>query len=86
MTSKKCLALLCIFCFLNLLSTTFCETSSELLEPWSIFYANGVAHSLVQTSDGGFAIAGGEKIHTPPLVIKISVSGKEEWRTNWGPT
>ncbi|MGD6852003.1 MAG: hypothetical protein ACQCN6_08095 [Candidatus Bathyarchaeia archaeon] len=43
----------------------------------------GVAHSIVQTSDGGYVIVGGYKIHSQAFAVKVDHLGREEWRQTW---
>jgi hypothetical protein len=57
--------------------TQFCTSAAE----YSL--TAGVAHSIAQTSDGGYIIAGGKTIHSGTKVVKVDSRGMEQWRKTW---
>jgi hypothetical protein len=67
-----------------LLSVLISFTSVSLVgassEMWSKTYGNGTGHSLVETSDGGFAIAAGGNAL---LLVKTDANGNMEWNRTY---
>jgi len=63
------------------------KIDSEGNQIWSQTYGEGFADSLIETSDGGFALAGFTKLgygNRDFLLIKTDNSGKEELRRFYG--
>jgi len=74
MSSKLFLSILILFVLASLLFISSVGASTM----WSQTYGSGGAHSLVETSDGGYAIAGGG------LLLKTDAYGNMEWNQTYG--
>jgi len=75
MSSKLFLSILTLFVLASLPFISSVGASSTM---WSQTYGSGGAHSLVETSDGGFALAGGG------LLLKTDAYGNMEWNHTYG--
>ena len=69
------------------------KTDADGNEQWNNTYrrtnAGEFAYSLVQTSDGGYALAGATTLSGPPAypdfwLVKTNASGNMEWNNNYG--
>lgn len=57
------------------------KTDSNGAEVWNRTYRSGIyASSVVQTADGGYAIAG--QTYRDPVLLKTDASGNEQWNTS----
>jgi len=60
-----------------LISFTLVDLVGASSEMWSKTYGSGVGHSLVETSDGGFAIVGDNRL------VKTDADGNMEWNRTY---
>jgi hypothetical protein len=85
MASKLFLSIMLLFVLASSAPISLVGASSGM---WSKTYGNGTAHSLVETSDGGFAIAGvtgsfgagGNDF----WLVKTDANGNMEWNHTYG--
>lgn len=91
---QKTECVLSIFALLVLLSFTFVGSVGASSEIWSKTYGNGKesGNSLVETSDGGYELAGlasgaiGTEAYLDSWMIKTEASGNEIWNQTFAET
>jgi len=67
-----------------LISFTLINLAGASSEMWSKTYGNGTGHSLVETSDGGFAIAAAVYGGADFWLVKTDANGNMEWNQTYG--
>jgi len=85
MASKMFLSIMLLFVLASSAPIGLVGASSEM---WSKTYGSGVGYSLVETSDGGFAIAGGTGSFGAGgndfWLVKTDADGNMEWNRTYG--
>ena len=66
-----------------LFSSSFFGSVGASSEMWSKTYGNGTGHSLVETSDGGFAIAAAVYGGADFWLVKTDANGNMEWNQTY---
>jgi hypothetical protein len=84
MSSKLSLSIMLLFVLLTFALITSVDASSEM---WSQIYEierHQAAYSLIETSDGGYAIAGGYSLIDDFWLVKIDEWGNIQWNRTCG--
>ena len=69
-------------------STTVTKFSSNITLEWSKTFNIDVADSIIQTSDGGYALSGlttwDESFNSNPFIVKLNIYGEIVWKKEYG--